>query len=79
MHIWSPDSSSNQNPAHFQLVMEATVMVKGLVPLCYLVSSYMERAGIYPLYSMPLGIWGLFVFLLLGWVCLQRLREQLAL
>lgn len=54
-------------------------MVKGLVPLCYLVSSYIERAGIYPLYSMPLGIWGLFVFLLLGWVCLQRLLEQLAL
>lgn len=58
LHMWSPDSSSNQNPAHFQLGMEATVMVEGLTLLYYLVSSYMEIAGIYPLYSMPLGIWG---------------------
>lgn len=37
--------------------MEATVMAEGLTLLYYLVS-YMEIAGIYPLYSMPLGTWG---------------------
>ena len=57
--------------------METTVMVEGLSPLCYLVSSYMERAGIYSLYSIPLGIW--FFFFLLGWVYVQSLWEQLAL